>query len=195
MAPGGLGCGLLRVRGRRLGLAVFGLVHLAEAAATGLYLLTGAELVEEAFIPEEIDEDELFEDELEAYRQGELPTRPDGEPYGTTIERLSQDPDTWTAWWNEHRGEFQRGWRYRLGGGCTPMSLIRTIQAERLLRTVRQWAYEELVIRYRMDVPFETDMWVADQKRALSRLQQQVEEKGRNYRAGKWYFAGHLMRQ
>ena len=52
---------------------------LARSAATGLYLITGAEIYEEVYVPEEIDEDELFEEELEAYRkEGKVPTKPDG---------------------------------------------------------------------------------------------------------------------
>lgn len=163
---------------------------LAEAAATGLYLLTGAGLYEEVFIPEEIDEDELFEDELEAFRQGKPPTRPDGEPYGTTMTRLTQESEVWRAWWSERSGPFQRGVRYRLGEPCTPFSVVRTLQAERLPRYVRQLAYEEGVIRYGLDAPFETTMWVEAQQRAMAALAAQAETAARTVRAGRWYVGG-----
>ncbi len=59
--------------------------ELAESAAMALHLITGAELYEDAHIPEEIEEDELFEEELEDLKKGIAPTRPDGEPFGSTI--------------------------------------------------------------------------------------------------------------
>ena len=90
---------------------------LAEPAALALHLLTGAELYEDVLIPEAIDEDELFDDELEALREkragldsGETAPEGDGtEVRGTTLTRLTQDLETWRAWWG------QRAWRMRSG--------------------------------------------------------------------------------
>ncbi len=62
----------------------------SENAALALNLITGADLYEDHFIPEEIDEDALFEDELEKHKKGEL--YPPGEEPGETITRLSQNP-------------------------------------------------------------------------------------------------------
>lgn len=166
---------------------------LAEASALGLHLLTGAALYEEVFVPEEMDEEELFEDEVEASRRGELPRRPDGEPYGETVERLSQSPEVWRAWWEAHGGRFQPGVRYRLGEPCAPMSLVRTLQAERMPRPVRQLAYEELVIRYTIDASFETDLPVRKQRRAIEDLERQAAWRGRDVRPGHWYFAGQIV--
>ena len=103
---------------------------LAEAAALALHLLTGADLDEDVFVPDEIDEDELFDDELEAFRRGELPGRPDGEPFGTTRTRLSQAREAWETWWEGQKGRFQSGLRYRLGEPCTPASIVRSLESK-----------------------------------------------------------------
>lgn len=164
----------------------------AGAAALGLDLITGAGLTEEVFVPEEVDEDELFEDELERYRRGEPPTGPDGEPLGTTVTRLSQDADAWQGWWAGHRGVFQRGVRYRSGRPCSPAVLVDDLRSGRLPRHVRQLVYEELVIRYGIDAPFETTMWARHQARALTALAARVAAKGSMFREGKWYVGEQL---
>jgi uncharacterized protein (TIGR02270 family) len=163
---------------------------LAEASALGLHVLTGAALTEEAFVPEEMDEDELFEDEVEAYRRGELPKRPDGEPFGETVERLAQDAAVWEAWWETHGARFQPGVRYRLGEPCSPRSLVRTIAAERVPRLVRQMAYEELVVRYTIDAPFETGLPIREQHRVIADLERQAAQREAEVEPGAWYFAG-----
>jgi len=89
---------------------------LARSAATGLYLITGAEIYEEVYVPEEIDEDELFEEELEAYRrEGKVPTKPDGQFFGESIRRLSQNPQDYENWLRENKSRFNPAYRYRLG--------------------------------------------------------------------------------
>jgi len=168
--------------------------ELAESAATALNLITGAEIYEEAFIPEEIDEDELFEEELEKFKEeGELPTRPDGEPFGITIERLSQNPEDWYKWWAENRASFEASIRYRNGKPYSPACLLENLESEQSPHRVRQLAYEELVIRYGLDVPFEADMFVAQQKQALAKISQWVQSNGNRFQEGTWYFAGQPM--
>ncbi len=58
---------------------------------------------------------------------------------------------------------------------------------------IRQLVYEEFVIRYNVDVPFETDMFVAEQKKALSKYADWVTANGSRFKEGAWYFAGKLM--
>ena len=166
---------------------------LAEHAAMGLNLITGADLYEDVFIPEEIDEDELFEEELEKVQKGE-PLYPPGEAPGTTITKLSQDPSAWRDWWKVNRKRFQPGVRYRSGRPCSPACLIENIASERSPRLIRQLAYEELVIRYNIDYPFETDMRVADQRRVLQHYSSWAQANARNFQDGKWYFNGQLRR-
>jgi hypothetical protein len=165
----------------------------AKYAAMGLNLITGADLYEAVFIPEEIDEDELFEEELERVRNGES-LHPPGEEPGTTITALSRDPSAWGEWWRGNQRRFQEGVRYRGGRPCSPSCLVESLASERSPRLIRQLAYEELVVRYDVDYPFETDMLVADQRRTLQRYGQWVQANARRYQDGKWYFKGSPVR-
>lgn len=169
--------------------------ELAQTAATALNLITGAELYEEVFIPEEIDEDELFEEELEKFKQGQIPTRPDGQPFGITITRLSQKPEDWQKWWAENKSRFNIGIRYRNGKPYSPACLLENLESEKSPRQVRQLAYEELVIRYGVDFPFETDMFVAQQKQAIAKYAEWLKANSSRFKEGVWYFAGQLMPQ
>jgi hypothetical protein len=163
--------------------------ELAESAALALNLITGAELYEEAFIPEEIDEDELFDDELEALKRGEYPP-PDEEPPGITIERLSQDAEEWREWWTENRSYFRSRVPYRSGKPYSPAGLLENLESEKSPNRVRRLAYEELVIRYDIDFPFEIDMPVVKQKETLAKYTEWIRVNGRRFREGQWYFAG-----
>jgi uncharacterized protein (TIGR02270 family) len=167
----------------------------AEPAAMALNLITGAELYEEVFIPDEIDEDELFEEELEKYRQGEAPARPDGEPFGITITRISEKPEDWHNWWKENKSRFDSKIRYRNGKAYSPACLLENLESEKSPHRVRQLAYEEFVIRYGIDFPFETDMFVTDQKQALAKYTEWIEANASQFKPGKWYFAGQLCRK
>ncbi len=166
---------------------------LAEASALALYLLTGAEHDEEVFQPEEVSEDELFEDEVEAFRRGEAPARSDGTPFGTTSTRLSQDADTWEAWWKEQAGRFQNGVRYRFGEPCTPASIVRALESARMPRRMRQLMLEELIIRYRLAVYFEADAAVYTQLRGLGELRRQVAQHDPPFQPGRWYLGGQAL--
>jgi uncharacterized protein (TIGR02270 family) len=167
--------------------------QVAASAAMALQLITGAQLYEEVFVPDEIDEDELFEEERERFKQGQLLTRPDGQPFGTTITRLSQNPEDWQKWWTDNRGRFDPRIRYRTGKPFSPACLLETLESERSRHKIRQLAYEELVIRYGLDFPFETDMFVAQQKQALAKYADWIKANSSRFREGEWYFAGQLM--
>jgi uncharacterized protein (TIGR02270 family) len=166
--------------------------EMAESAAIALNLVTGAELTEEAFIPEEIEEDELFEEELEKLKKGEA-LYPPGEEPGTTITRISQKPEDWQKWWAENKSRFNPQIRYRNGKPCSPACLLENLESEKSPHKVRQLAYEELVIRYGIDFPFETDMLVTQQKQAIAKYAEWIKANGSRFQPGKWYFAGQLM--
>ncbi len=166
--------------------------ELAESAAQALNLITGAEIYEEVFIPEPIDEDELFEEELEKLKHGE-PLYPAGKEPGTTITRLSQKPADWRKWWTQNKSRFDLKIRYRNGKPYSPACLLENLESEKSPRQIRQLAYEELVIRYGVDFPFETDMFVAQQKQALAKYAEWIKVNGSRFREGKWYFAGQVM--
>lgn len=167
---------------------------LARPAAIGLFLITGAELYEEVFIPEEIDEEELFEEELETYRKdGKVPTKTDGQPYGETVRRLSQNPIEWKTWLRENQSRFDPSYRYRLGMPYSPACLLRTLLSEVSPYRARQLAIEELKIRYNVDFPIEADMPVVIQEQILPRIAQWVQTNEARFQPGGWYFAGRPM--
>jgi hypothetical protein len=168
--------------------------ELAGVAATALQLITGAELSEQAFIPEEIDEDELFAEELKAYKEeGKVPLRPEGEPFGTTEVRVSQNPEIWKQWLTENAGNFKREERYRNGKPYAPTCLLENLQSECFVYKVRQLAYQELVIRYGMDIPFEADLFVRKQLLVLPKIVAWVADNEQKFQAGQWYFSGKLI--
>ncbi|MFH1146945.1 MAG: hypothetical protein V1736_04485 [Pseudomonadota bacterium] len=165
---------------------------LAEPAALALNLITGAELYEDAFIPDEPGEDELFEGEVEKLKRGGR-LYPPGEQPGAVVARLSQKTEDWSRWWTGRRSEFVSGIRYRNGKPYSPACLLENLESARSPRHVRQLAYEELVIRYGADFPFETDMPAAQQKRAISQYARWIKANGSRFHDGQWYFAGQLM--
>ena len=164
-----------------------------ETAAFALNLITAAELYEDAFIPEKFDEDELSEEELKVLRLGEGLKKIDGTPYGTTVNRLSQNLDDWQKWWVGNKARFIPGIRYRNGKPYSPACLLENLQHERTPHRIRQLAYEELVIRYDVDFPFEADMFVAQQKQVLKEISQWVGSNSSRFKEGAWYFAGQLI--
>ena len=173
-------------------LTYFETPDLKEAAALALNLITGADIFEEVFIPESIDEDELFEDEIEKLKNGESLYAPGEEP-GEPITRLSQNPAVWKEWWAANKSRFKSDIRYRSGYSFSPACLSRNLESDQSPRVVRQLAYEELVIRYNIDFPFETDMSVGRQKAAMAEFQEWITVNGKRFQEGKWYFAGKVI--
>jgi uncharacterized protein (TIGR02270 family) len=166
----------------------------AAPAVLALNLLTGAELYERVFIPEEVDEDELFPKELELYRQeGKIPTKPDGTPYGEWVTRLSQNPASWNEWWGLNRQRFAPGVRYRSGKPFSPASLLENMQHEKFPYRIRQLAYEEMVIRYDVNFPFEANLFVNEQLRILNDMANWVAANAGRFQNGAWYFAGRII--
>lgn len=166
----------------------------APSAALALNLITAAGLYEEVFIPEPIDEDELFEDELEKYRKGE-PLYPQGEEPGYTLSRLSLKPADWQAWWEQNKSQFDSRLRYRNGKPFSPSCLLENLESEKCPPVIRQLAYEELVIRYSVDFPFETEMFVGQQKQTLGKYREWINLNECRFQLGIWYFAGRPLNQ
>jgi uncharacterized protein (TIGR02270 family) len=166
--------------------------NLVDSAALALNWITGAELFEDVFVPDEVNEDELFENELLAWRERkEAPKRADGKPFGQTIRKLSPNKDIWKRWFADNAAKFDMSLRYRSGKPYAPDSLLENLAEEGSDHQLRKFAAEELVIRYGCDVPFEVDMPVAQQLRAINEIQTWVRANGSRFRPGRWYFAGH----
>jgi uncharacterized protein (TIGR02270 family) len=163
----------------------------APAAAAALQLITGAGLREDVFVPEVVEEDELFEDERQAYREtGETPRRSDGRPFGVFLERTSQVPDDWHNWLDEHKAQFDSSLRYRLGKPFSLGALIDTLVSPSCGHQVRSLASEELVIRYRIEHAFEPEMRVNEQKRQINTIARVCRAKEMSFQQGDWHFAG-----
>ena len=144
---------------------------LGEAASTALHLITGANLYENVFVPEEIVPEALTADERERYESG-APVFDGEEMRGETVERLSQDPSEWARWWRDHRPGFAPDRPCRLGSPYAPTLLVDQLASRRGTGLLRALAYEELVIRYRIDFAFDTDMGVREQQQLLSDFRQ-----------------------
>jgi uncharacterized protein (TIGR02270 family) len=166
----------------------------AMAAAVALQTITGAVLHEETFVPDDVDPDELFDEEREKYEQtGEVPTRPDGQPFGSNVTQISVDPATWRAWLGEHKAQFDAKLRYRHGKPLSPAALLEALQAEHTPNRVRALICEELAVRYAARFPLEVDMRVREQRRHLAGIAQWMTQKARKFKSGVWYFAGREM--
>ena len=166
----------------------------AMAAAEALQTITGAVLYEEVFVPDEIDPDELFDEEREKYEQtGEVPTRPDGEPFGETMNQISINPETWREWLEEHKGEFDTKLRYRHGKPISPAASLYCLMDEYTPYHIREMVCDEMVVRYGAEMTLEADMRVSEQEQLLNELVDWVRANQSKFAAGQWYFAGKPM--
>ena len=162
--------------------------QLAVSAASALNLLTGADLYHGVFLPDPFREDELFPDELEAYRRhGTIPTRADGTRYGAWAVHPSPDAESWNRWWGCNERRFRSGIRFRSGVPCSLSLILHSLRRDKIPSRYRQLAHEELVIRYDNDFPFEADRFVSDQTRVIDEAAASVV---RQAGAGEWFFAG-----
>ncbi|GAA5182334.1 TIGR02270 family protein [Niveibacterium umoris] len=164
---------------------------LAAHAAWALYLITGAPLFGEEFVPEPMEADERFSHETHAVQEhGAADDRGDGRPFGTRQRLLSRSVAAWNDWLGANAARFEAGRRYRLGRLAGPASVLETLSEPQLPDSVRQAAAEEARIRYDCDLPFESSLPVRHQVRALRGLARWLEQHQARFNAGRWYFAG-----
>ncbi|NND59590.1 MAG: hypothetical protein HKN49_04910 [Gammaproteobacteria bacterium] len=167
---------------------------LAAAAANALNTITGADLYEDQFVADDFDPDELFDHERELYEaDGTVPTRDGETPFGSDVAVPTCDRERWETWLAEHRNGFRAGVRHRLGQSFSPRALLDTLTAEQSSHALRVAAYEELVIRYRLAVPFEADLPVPLQQGMLNQIAQWINQLGSQFEAGRWYFNGQIV--
>jgi len=161
---------------------------LAPAAACSLEWLTGAGLYEEVFVPETADEDELFEDEIEAVAQGQPVMNPNLQPAGEQVRRLAQDAEMWHQWWREHQRDFAPGLRYRSGHPLSPETLLQNLNSADSGHELRMWAATEFAVRYGCDIPFFAEMRIAEQQKTIAAFAAWVEKNSNRFEPGKAYF-------
>ncbi len=167
--------------------------NLSEPAAVALNTITGAGLFAEVFVPDEFDPDELSDDERAAYeRDGTLPTRGDGEPHGNWEHGPLRDGAGWRAWLEAHKHRFSREHRWRMGQPYGPSGLLESLRCETSPYELRTAAYDELVVRYGLDVPFEVELRVHQQLRFLDKIESWLAAQSSTFANGGWYFGGRI---
>ncbi len=161
--------------------------NLAAASALALHWLTGAQLYEDEFVPEPIDERELLDAELRAWQQrGEPPRRIDGRPFGHILQRLTTDEARWQAWLNANSGRFDTRSRHRYGLPVSASILLARLLDDATPRGLRQMALDELVVRFGCPLPFDLDWHVARQRRALRSVAKWVLAREAQMPTGSW---------
>ncbi|MFA6012433.1 MAG: hypothetical protein WC799_20755 [Desulfobacteraceae bacterium] len=167
-------------------LSLLEIRELAESTALSMNLITGADLKEEIFIEDEIDEDSLMDDEKKALADGTL--FPDGQRPGENVVRLSQNPDHWISWWNKEQGAFKDDLRYRNGKPISPSCLLESLSSEKTPTFIRVFTVTELSVRYGISVPFDPWMSVVAQSKAMRIFKQIIEKRASNFVEGVLYF-------
>lgn len=164
---------------------------LAESAATALQWSTGAALLADVFVAEEVDEQALFKHELQAWQQyKQAPRRADGQPFGETVHQPVTDPVAWQQWFAANAGRFDSRLRYRAGQPYSPAVLVADLKSPQGDMRLRRCTALELEIRYGCHVPFEVDMEVQQQVAALRAMEAWSQDVGEAFEAGRWYLNG-----
>ncbi|MEQ1850437.1 MAG: hypothetical protein ABMA01_02480 [Chthoniobacteraceae bacterium] len=127
-----------------------------DACAQALDLIVGAGVRETVFVPEP-----AVADEDGATSAPQL--RPDGKPYGSTVNRLSLNPEQWRKRWDECAHNFKPNVRYRLGQFWSPETVLSTIEAPCTPARIRVWSANELHLHFGYEWPFEIEMPVKEQ--------------------------------
>lgn len=162
----------------------------APMAALGLQLISGANLYDDIHVPDPVTEDELFEEEVAPFKEGQLPPNIDGNPYGSEVSQLSINQDAWSAWFEKNKQAFNAGIRYRNGRVLSPAELVVNLIDNQMPYSIRELVYQELIIRYKLDIPFESDDLISRQKLALNAIHKWAGSDARRFNDGGWYFAG-----
>lgn len=175
-------------------LELLKVAELATLVAQTLYVITGADLFATTLIADDMDEDEMFEHEREEFRRtGAMPLRADGKPFGENVSQLSTDARVWSNWLQGNSGRFTGGRRYRLGQPYGPATLFACLDSETYPKIYRDLVTEELLIRYGLDLPLETDMRVQKQTWYLERAREWIAQAARTVEPGRWYLGGRLI--
>ncbi len=143
------------------------------------------------FVPDEIDETWLYEDEKERLEKGEPVYLPGQEP-GENVFILSEDPEDWKQWLDEHLADFQSDIRYRNGKPYGPETLARNLEFERTPHRIRQLVGLELVFRYGIEYPFEPTAFVDRQQVEIEKYKHSAQSMSDGLKLGGWYYHGEI---
>ena len=160
--------------------------HLAENAALSLDLITGAGLYEQHAIPDGVCAHDLADHGKMPWKHKTLyPER----PYpGKTTERPARNPELWNDWIKKNGRFFSPDVRYRNGRPCSPSGLVDNMKSLKKPDLIRNLASEELVIRYGVDIPFDTRMTVYHQLQAIERCMIRLQGNPDHFTDGLWYY-------
>lgn len=163
---------------------------LASAAASALYLLTGAPLHEDVDI-ESLVEDDVADDEMEDAEQAtELSDLPEEHP--ATFRQISRDSLVWADWWRQNQSQFKRrDQRYRLGQLYTASVSVAALRSTLLSPAIRELIADELVARHGADACYGPELPIRDQQQALASIETQLSQIQRRTPAGRWQQPGH----
>lgn len=166
---------------------------LGAIAAQALQLITGASLYQEKHEKDVVEKDELFDHEIQAFEKGELPKNIDGNPYGVEVRELATEKKIWSDWLQDNKNTFTKGTRYRNGRPFSVMELVNNLIDNQSSFSLRQYAYEELVIRYGLDTPFAADDLIYKQQDHINNMYFWAQSNQQTFVEGRWYFGGKQM--
>ncbi len=104
--------------------------------------------------------------------------------------KLSMEPDAWHTWWKTNQHRFDTAVRYRNGRPYSPDQLIEALLQKESPSFVRAMAYEELVVRFGLVVPFETDMFMTEQSNAIHQYSTWLSANPGRWPSGDWLMGG-----
>lgn len=160
---------------------------LADHAALALHLMTGMAFYENHVMPDVTSEDDLFSDEeKEAWRNGTL--YPDGKIPGRIATRLTHDQKAWEDGLGTNQRTLDPKKCYRMGRPCSPVCLFEQLKSRTIPDLIRQLAYEELVCRYDLDLPFDVRMSTVQQQTIIAKYGFLIEESRAAFTDGDLYY-------
>jgi hypothetical protein len=158
----------------------------SESAAHGLWLITGIECREEHVIPGVTAYDELFDNEKESFRNGTLLA--DGKIPGRIVTRLAQNRAPWSEVLRKNRLLYDLETHYRLGKPLSPSRLVRLLKSTQIPDFIRQLIYDELTVRYGLNVPFDIRMPAPRQQNAAASCERWIQGSSASFMDGVLYY-------
>lgn len=159
--------------------------------AQALYVITGLAPREIAHVPDPVAEDELFDQELQAWRRdGSVPKAADGLSFGNHEDRLCQDAAIWRDLLHQHAGAFVAGTRYRFGKPCAPRVMLDGLLMPGLGSAFRGPFADELRLRHGIDLAIDASTPVQTQMRRIHRALAALPTVSAQV-PGRWWLGAH----
>ncbi|MET1254928.1 hypothetical protein [Aliikangiella maris] len=160
--------------------------ELSDKAALALNLITGANLYVTEHKADDVKEDELFESELDAFKNNELPKNINGLPFGVAVKKLSTNVEEWESWLKANQNKFFPEGCYRNGHFFSASELLNNLINNQMPTKLRQLAYNELILRYQLTIPFYVDDPIYQQQITINKIYQWIEKNKAQNPDGFW---------